>query len=119
MKTHQERNGTNSLSGSLLRVGERREIATYLRDGTPWIADFDNGRGELFQASLWFSMGGGRMLAHATRRGEVEAILPLPNEVVQRIASLHRRMEEPVVGPAVRRALAMLVTVFRPAGLSI
>lgn len=34
MNTNQEQNNTSPLHGSLLRIGERREIAIYLRDGT-------------------------------------------------------------------------------------
>lgn len=113
MNTNREPNGAVALQGNLLRLSERREIAIYLRDGAAWVADFNNGRGELFFASAWYSMSGGRRLAHAQRRGEVEVISPLPEAVVQRIEALHRRMARPVIGPAVRRALASLVDAFR------
>ena len=113
MNANQQQNGANALHGNLLRLSERREIAIYLRDGVAWVADFENGRGELFTASAWYGMGGGRRLAHAQRRGEVETVSPLPGEVVQRIESLHRRMEAPTVGPAVRRMLVAMLAVFR------
>lgn len=119
MKTNREQNGTVPLQGNLLRLSGRREIAIYLRDGAAWVADFNNGRGEPFSASAWYSMygmSGGRMLVHSQRRGEVETISPLPEEVVQRIEALHQRNQRiarPVIGPAVRRALASLVAVFR------
>ena len=109
MNKNREQNGAVPLHGNLLRLSERREIAIYLRDGAAWVADFNNGRVELFIASAWYSMGGGRRLAHAQRRGEVETISPLPEAVVQRIEALHQRMEEPVVEPAVRRALAAML----------
>ena len=47
MNTNQERNNTSLLHGSLLRIGERREIAVYLRDGTAWVADFKGSHGEI------------------------------------------------------------------------
>ena len=113
MNTNRKQNGAVPLQGSLLRLSERREIAIYLRDGAAWVADFNNERGELFFASAWYSMGGGRMLAHTQRRGEVETISPLPEAVVQRIEALHQRMARPVIGSAVRRALVSLVAAFR------
>jgi len=94
------------LHGSLLRLSEQREIAVYLREGAAWVADFDNGHAELHSASAWFSIGGGRMLVHAQRRNAVEPISPLPDEVVPQIESLHRRMEEPAVGPLARKIWA-------------
>ena len=113
MNTNQEPNDIASIQGNLLRLSERREIAIYLRDGAAWVADFNNGLGTLYIASAWYSMGGGRVLAHAQRRGEVETVSPLPEEVARRIESLHRRMEAPTVGPAVRRVLIAMLTVFR------
>lgn len=94
------------LHGSLLRLGERREVAIYLRKGSAWVADFDGGHAELHIASAWFNSGGGRMLAHAQRRDAIEALSPLPEEVVQQIDSLHRGMEEPAIGPLARRIRA-------------
>lgn len=119
MNENRQQNGATPLQSNLLRLSERREIAIYLRDGAAWVADFNDGRGELYTAGAWCGMGGSRMLAHAQRRCEVETISPLPDEVVQRIESLHRRMEKAVVGPALRRALAILVAVFRHPGSSV
>lgn len=113
MNTNLEPNGATRINGNLLRLSERREIAIYLRDGAAWVADFNNGGCEIFIASAWYSMSGGRMLARAQRRGEVETISPLPEAVVPRIEALHQRMARPVIGPAVRRALASLVAAFR------
>ena len=112
MNTSRELNGAIPIQGNLLRLSERREIAIYLRDGCAWVADFNNGRDALYIASAWYSMGGGRMLAHAQRRDKVETVSPLPEDVVRRIESLHRRMEAPTVGPAVWRVLAAILAVF-------
>ncbi len=90
MNTKYEQNGTSPLNGNLLRIGERREIAIYLRDGTPWVAEFNGGRGELFAVSAWFYLNqGGRVL----RRMDLDSIAPLSQDVVQRIERLHRRTE--------------------------
>jgi hypothetical protein len=109
MNTTRERTSASPIQGSLLRLSERREVAIYLREGAGWVADFHNGRATLHSMSEWYSLGGGRALVHAQRRDAVETISPLPDEVGQRIEALHQRMEEPVVEPAVRRALAAML----------
>ena len=113
MNTTRESTSASPIQGSLLRLSEHREVAIYLREGAGWVADFHNGRATLHSVSEWYSNGSGRTLVHAQRRNAVEPVSPLPDEVVRRIESLHRRMEEPTVGPAVRRALVALLAVFR------
>lgn len=113
MNTTQECASASPIQGSLLRLSERREVAIYLRGGAGWVADFNNSRATLHSVSEWCSLGSGRALVHTQRRSAVEPISPLPDEVVRRIESLHRRMEEPTVGPAVRSALAAMLAVFR------
>ncbi len=41
-------NGVKPVCGTLLWMGERRKIAVYLRNSVPWVADFTDGRGELY-----------------------------------------------------------------------
>ena len=103
-----EQHKTGTLSGNLLRLGERREIAIYLRGGTAWVAEFKKGHGEVYNPSAWFSLYG-RALVHAQRRGEVNIISPIPGDVVARIERLHLRMEKQNLAPVIRRALAALV----------
>jgi hypothetical protein len=110
MNTNSERNGTDPLHGSLLRIGERREIAIYLRDGTAWVTDFKHGHGVVSTAGAWFALNQDRW---ALRRATLDAITPLPADIVQRIENLHRRMAQPSVGPALPRALVTLVGEFR------
>ena len=81
----------NRIQGSLLRLPEGREIAIYLRDGVPSIAEFRNGQGELHSAGGWMSVNG-RKLAHAQRRGEAGMVSPIPAEAAVRIERLHRRI---------------------------
>ena len=110
MNTNPERNHANPLSGNLLRLGEGREIAIYLRDGTAWVAEFKDGRGELFTVSTWFSLNqGGRVL----RRMDLDSITPLPEDIAERIERLHLRMEKQNDVPAMPRALAALVAGLR------
>lgn len=113
MNAKREQNGATPPQGNLLRFPGGREIAIYLRDGAAWVAYFNNGCAALHIAGAWYSTGNGRMLAHAQRRGEVEIISPLPDEVIPRIEALHRRAAEPVMGPALRRVFAMLAAVVR------
>jgi len=113
MNTTRECTCASPIQGNLLRLSKHREVAIYLRESAAWVADFNNGRAELHSASAWYTNGDGRMLAHAQRRDAVETISPLPDEVVQRIESLHRRMEEATAGPAVQLALAAILAVFR------
>ena len=110
MNANPERNGL--LSGNLLRLGERREIAIYLRGGTAWVAEFEKGRGEVFNVGAWSSLYG-RALVHAQRRGEVNIISPIPEDVVARIERLHLRMEKQNDVPVIRRTLAALVVELR------
>ena len=113
MTTTPQAISTSAVQGSLLRLSERQEVAIYLREGAGWVADFHNGRATLHSVREWHGSGSGRMLVHAQRRDAVETISPLPDEVVQRIESLHRRMEEPTVGPFVQNSLAALAVCLR------
>lgn len=90
MDTNRKQAGTSPLQGNLLRLNDGREVAIYLREGAAWIAEFKNGKAGLHVAGEWFSTGHGRMLAHAQRRGEVDYISPIPEEVVERIERLHQ-----------------------------
>ena len=113
MTTTPQAISTSAVQGSLLRLSERQEVAIYLREGAGWFADFHDGRATLHSVSEWHGSGSGRMLVHAQRRDAVETISPLPDEVVQRIESLHRRMDEPTAGPFVQNLLAALAVSLR------
>jgi hypothetical protein len=71
-----------ALEGSLLRVGETREIAIYRRGGVAWIADFRAGAGELFTPGEWFALNGASALRRASSA-------PLPAEAIGKIERLH------------------------------
>ena len=58
--------------------------------------------------SAWFSLYG-RALVYAQRRGEVNIIFPIPEDVAARIERLHLRMEKQNDAPAILRTLAALV----------
>ena len=112
MNANPERNHTSPLNGNLLRLGEQREIALYLRDGTAWVAEFKKGCGEISSVGAWFSLYG-RALVHAQRRGEVDIISPIPEDVAARIERLHLRMEKQSDAPVILRTLAALVVRLR------
>lgn len=107
MNSSPTRNSTGLLNGNLLRVGKSREIAIYLRNGAAWVAEFRNGRGEVSNLSGWFSLYG-RALVNAQRRGEVDIISPIPEDVVARIERMHLCMEERKDIPTIWRSLAAL-----------
>lgn len=104
--TNQEHNHTSSLHGSLLRIGERREIAIYLRDGTAWVADFKGSHGEISTAGAWFAINQDRWVL---RRAALDAIMPLPQDIEERVERLHRSLEKQNAVPAIPRVLAKLV----------
>ena len=93
METGPESGG--SIQGQLLRLSARREVAIYLHRGMLWIADFIDGQGELIEPELWFrfhcAAPGTR---HARRRMLLESALPLSEEIVARIESLHRQAKD-------------------------
>lgn len=107
MNSNPVRNNTSPLNGNLLRLGGSREIAIYLRNGAAWVAEFKNGRGAVSSLSAWFSLYG-RTLVHAQRRGEVDIMSPIPEDVVARIERIHLRMEERKDVPTTWRSLAAL-----------
>jgi hypothetical protein len=86
MNGNSGRNEAEATDGSLLRLGDEREIAIYRRDGVAWVADFRGGRGELFTAGEWFALNG---RGSALRRAGTESIAPLPARVIERIERLH------------------------------
>ena len=68
----------------------RREVAIYLLDGALWVADFMDGRGELFEPEVWFRFNCGSLDAqHAQRRMLHESAMPLTAAIVAKIEALH------------------------------
>lgn len=103
-------NTADPFHGNLVRLSKRREIAIYVHDGTAWVADFKDGHGEISTAGAWFARNQDRW---ALRRAALDAVAPLPSDIVQRIENLHRRMAQPSVAPAPLRALVALVRKLR------
>jgi len=110
MNSNREPEAASNLHGSLLRLGNQREIAIYLREGTAWVADFRGGRGNVSTAGAWFALNQDRW---ALRRATLDAVTPLPADIVRRVEYLHRHTAQPSVSPALPRALATLVGGFR------
>jgi alkanesulfonate monooxygenase SsuD/methylene tetrahydromethanopterin reductase-like flavin-dependent oxidoreductase (luciferase family) len=110
MNTNQEQNGASRLNGNLLKLGDQREIAIYLRDNMAWVAEFNNGRASVSTASHWFSVNqGGRVL----RQMDLTSIVPLPDDVMERIERLHQRLAQAGRHPATSSETATVVARFR------
>jgi hypothetical protein len=83
-----------SIRGQLLRLGEHREVAIYLRGDSTWIADFVDGHGVLVDVYTWFRFNCGTLAnRHVKRRIALESAIPLSSELVARIQALHRDLE--------------------------
>jgi hypothetical protein len=110
MNTNQEQNGASRLNGNLLKLADQREIAIYLRDNMAWVAEFNNGRASVSTASHWFSANqGGRVL----RQMDLASIVPLPDDVMERIEWLHQRLAQAGRHPATSSETATVVARFR------
>ncbi len=104
MTTGQREKRFEAPYGNLLRLGERREVAIYMRESTVWVADFKDGHGDLFTAGEWFALNSrSRMLVQAQRRKALDIVSPLPEAVAVQIEHLHRRIAQQSVGAAMRR----------------
>jgi hypothetical protein len=106
MNSNREPEAASNLHGSLMRLGNHREIAIYLRDGMAWVADFRGGRGEVSTAGAWFALNQDRW---ALRRATLDAVTPLPADIVRRIENLHCPAVKPGVGRASPQSLITLV----------
>lgn len=81
------------VQGQFLRLSEHREVAIYLLEGRLWVADFIDGRGELFEPETWFRFNCGSPGVRAARRRILlESGMPLSADVVARIEDLHRAL---------------------------
>jgi hypothetical protein len=102
MRTNREHAVTGRIHGSLFRLRDGQEIAIYLRDGVPSVAEFRQGLGELRSASEWMSVNG-RKLVHAERRGALETVSPIPAAMARRIEVLHLSPVRPRQNSVTRR----------------
>ena len=84
-----DRGVSGPLHGQLLRQGERREVAIFLRDGVLWVADFIDGQGELIEATTWFRFHCAAFASPQARSRMVrESATPLSADLVRRIECL-------------------------------
>lgn len=95
------------IHGNLLRLRDGRAVAIYLRDGVVSVADLKGGFGRILTPGEW-GVFHARKLAHAQRRGEVEVVSPIPEEICAVIERLHRGSREPSSDP-LKRALPALL----------
>jgi hypothetical protein len=85
----------SSIQGQLLRLSRRHLVAIYVREGSLWVADFIDGRGELIDPAAWFRFNCGTSSAPAARRRMLrESAIPLSAELAAKIENLHRPASE-------------------------
>jgi len=94
MDIQRERPPFSTISGTMVRLGERDTIAIYRWDDLSWVAHFRDGYGELSDAATWFRTNA--RLMRSCRIGSaaaVETVEMLTPEMISRIARLHRRAD--------------------------
>lgn len=94
MNAHFENAVPNSIDGHVLQLAEGHEIAIYTRDGVFWVAEFKDGRGELFNAGTFFRFHAAALRysnrAYALASASSTAVTA---EVLERIERLHQQLE--------------------------
>jgi hypothetical protein len=85
---------TTMADGQLLRLREGHQVAIYKRNGVNWVAEFRNGRSELFDAAWWFYFHLGSLrYSHGMRETALDSATAITPEVLAKIERLHRRVE--------------------------
>ena len=90
MNAESQMSAAPSISGNMIDLGAGYVIATYERNGSCWVAEFRDGRGELEYAGSWFRFHAGRLRAARTAR---KYPTPMTPEMVEKIERLHRASE--------------------------
>jgi hypothetical protein len=87
--------GTSPLvEGHVLHLREGYEVAIYKRNSVGWVAEFRNGRGELFDAALWFQFHAGSLrYSLGDRAAALNSASAITPELLAQIERLHRRAE--------------------------
>jgi hypothetical protein len=107
MNAERKQDDGSAIRGNLLRLRDGRAVAIYLRNGIVSVADLRGQRGRILTAGEW-GVFHARRLAFAQRRGEVEIVSPIPEEVIAVIEHLHRASGESSSDPLKRGLLALL-----------
>jgi hypothetical protein len=107
MNTERKQGGESAIHGNLLRLRDGHAVAIYLRNGVVSIADLRGRRGRILSVGEW-GVFHARKLAFAQRRGEVEIVSPIPEDVIAVIEQLHRGSGESSCDPLKRGLLALL-----------
>jgi hypothetical protein len=86
---------TTVTDGQLLRLREGHQVAIYKRNGVNWVAEFRNGRSELFDAAWWFYFHLGSLrYSHGIREAALDSATAITPEVLAKIERLHHRVEQ-------------------------
>ena len=98
-----ERPPFSTISGTMVRLGERDTVAIYRWNDLSWVAHFRKGRGELCDATTWFRVNATWLRAcRVGSMAALETVTLLTPEMIERIGDLHRQVD----AMAARRAAA-------------
>ena len=94
MNMQRERPPFSTISGTMIRLGERETIAIYCRDDLSWVAHFRDGQAELSDAATWYRANAAWLRARQVGTpAKLRSISTLTPEMIERIRDLHRRRE--------------------------
>jgi len=102
-----ELGAATSINGYVVDLGAEHSIAIYDRNGEAWVAEFEDGRGELMNANAWYYFHAAR-LGYWRRRNPLEPPKPLTPDIVAEIERLHERSEARPLASAARRCRSTL-----------
>jgi len=84
----------NPISGHVLHLSDCQIVAIYQRNGVCWIADFQQGVGQLVDAATWFRFHAGVLRYSHRRRAEaLDTMAPISPQLAAQIERLHRPAE--------------------------
>ena len=86
--------GCATVQGQLLQLDEHHAVATYMRDGTSWVAEFRGDAGALTDAATWYRFHAGELrYSHRRRAAALRSATALTPEIIEKIGQLHRRAD--------------------------
>jgi hypothetical protein len=83
-----------TVTGTVMRLGERHRVASYMRNGMCWIAEFRGERAELWDATTWMRQVPAALSSHGRRAAALATMTELTPDMQERIEALHRQADK-------------------------